>query len=129
MSAAHAELDLRSPQLKAKPRRRINKVEEENRQNLLKLFIFIMVLITALTNLPFYAGKVFKIKKRPLVAKWLVRNRPRIFKNLIVNLEIEASILNMSSELIIWCKSFGFFGFFDIIALVSNASLRMIESL
>ena len=27
----------------------------------------------------------------------------------------------MSSQLIIWCKSFGFFGFFDIIALVSNA--------
>lgn len=61
LTAAHAELDLRSPQLKAKPRRRINKVEEENRQNLLKLFVFIMVLITALTNLPFYAGKVFRI--------------------------------------------------------------------
>ena len=39
-----------------------------------------------------------------------------IFK---IILEIEASILNMSSQLIIWCKSFGFFGFFDIIALVS----------
>ena len=69
MTAAHAELDLRSPQLKAKPRRRINKVEEENRQNLLKLFVFIMVLITALTNLPFYAGKVLCNKRDWLAEK------------------------------------------------------------
>ena len=62
LTAAHAEIDLRSPQLKAKPRRRVNKVEEENRQNLFKLVIFIVVVITALTNLPFYAGKVFKLK-------------------------------------------------------------------
>ena len=56
LTAAHAELDLRSPQLKTKPRRRINKTEEEKRQNGLKLFIFILVMVTALTNLPFYPG-------------------------------------------------------------------------
>ena len=72
LTAAHAELDLRSPQLKTKPRRRINEVEEEKRQNGLKLFIFILVMVTALTNLPFYPGKLTKI----ISDQRTVRRRP-----------------------------------------------------
>jgi len=85
LTAAHAELDLRSPQLKAKPRRRINKVEEENHQNLLKLFVFIMILITALTNLPFYAGTVLCNKKVETVksSHWLAEKVRKFSKRLI----------------------------------------------